>query len=244
LHVLPAQQSPSIGRGPFRIRRVRPGLALGAESGDPALGPLSVIDHSTLAVGTVVPMHQHINDEILSYMWRGVMVHEDSDGNRVELCSRRLMMMGAGKGFWHEESVPTEPVEMLQIFIRPEATDLKPQVEFWERPEPSPGQGWQLVAGPEGSTAPLTIRQRVMVFDAHPKAGDELDVPTVAGPTPWVYVLDGSVTAGGQQLGQGDALTDLDASLPPIRVGSDSVLVAFLVDRSAPASLRGTMSGG
>ncbi len=83
-----------------------------------------------------------------------------------------------------------------------------------------------------------------MVFDAHLKAGDELDVPTVAGLTPWVYVLDGSVTAGGRRLGQGDALSNLDAPLPPIRVGSDSVLVAFLVDCSAPASLRGMISGG
>jgi hypothetical protein len=36
----------------------------------------------------------------------------------------------------------------------------------------------------------------------------------------------------------------MSSLLPPIRVDSDSVLVAFLVDRSAPASLRGTISGG
>jgi redox-sensitive bicupin YhaK (pirin superfamily) len=188
-------------------------------------------------------MHQHVNDEILSYMWRGTMVHEDSDGNRVELSSSRVMMMGAGSGFWHEESVPDEPVEMLQIFIRPEATDLPPRVQFWERPEPAPGTGWQLLAGPAGSDAPLTIRQRVWVFDARPVAGDELTIPSFPGMTPWVYLLDGSATAGGQRLGKGDALTDLDAPLPPIRVDSDAVLVAFLVDRSAPASLRGTISG-
>jgi quercetin 2,3-dioxygenase len=33
-------------------------------------------------------MHQHLNDEILSYLWRGAMIHEDSDGYRVELSSR------------------------------------------------------------------------------------------------------------------------------------------------------------
>ena len=42
-----------------------------------------------------------------------------------------------------------------------------------------------------------------MVFDARPKAGDEPDAPAVAGLTPWVYVLDGPVTAGGRRLGPG-----------------------------------------
>jgi hypothetical protein len=57
------------------------------------------------------------NDEILSYIWRGTMVHEDSAGYRIPLSPRKLMMMNAGRGFWHEESTPSEPVEMLQIFV-------------------------------------------------------------------------------------------------------------------------------
>jgi len=87
---------------------------------DPVIGPLSRVDHAFLDVGTVVSMHQHRNDEILSYMWQGLMV--------VELTPSRLMMMNAGRGFSHEESTPSVPVEMLQIFIRPQATDLDPSV--------------------------------------------------------------------------------------------------------------------
>jgi quercetin 2,3-dioxygenase len=100
---------------------------------DPVIGPLSRVDHAFLDVGTLVPMDQHRNDEILSYMWRGLMVHEDSTGRRVELTPSRLMMMNAGRGFSHEESTPGVPVEMLQIFIRPQATDLEPSVQFHER---------------------------------------------------------------------------------------------------------------
>lgn len=77
-----------------------------------ALGPLSAIDHANLNVGTVVAMHQHRDDEILSYLCRGVMIHEDSDGNRVELSPRRLMMMNAGSGLC-ERSATTEVVRLL-----------------------------------------------------------------------------------------------------------------------------------
>ena len=183
-------------------------------------------------------MHQHRNDEILSYMWRGVMIHEDSDGNQVELSSRRLMMMNAGSGFWHEESTPAGPVEMLQIFVRPRAPDLIPQVAFWDRPDGSARPGWQLVAGPEGSEAPLTFRQRVMVFDARAGAGEEIAAPVVAGmrsgSTSWTVRSAWAAT-----IKKGDALSDADAPLPPFRATRDSTLVAFLVDLTASASRAG-----
>ena len=86
---------------------------------DLALGPLSALDHANLQVGKVVKMHEHKNDEILSYMWRGSMVHEDRAGHRIPISAKKLMMMNAGESFWHEESVPDQPVEMLQIRARP-----------------------------------------------------------------------------------------------------------------------------
>ena len=106
LQVLPGRATPFVGGGPFRIRLMRPGLIEGRPMADPVIGPLSRVDHAFLDVGTVVSRHQHRNDEILSYMWRGLMVHEDSTGRRVELTPSRLMMMNAGRGFSHEETPP------------------------------------------------------------------------------------------------------------------------------------------
>jgi len=51
-------------------------------------------------------MHRPRSDEILSYMWRGSMVHEDSAGNRIVVSAEKLMMMIAVKSFWREESTP------------------------------------------------------------------------------------------------------------------------------------------
>lgn len=231
------------GRGPFRIRRIRPGLIAGQPMPDPVVGPLSVVDHATLDVGTVVAMHEHVNDEIFSYLWRGVMLHEDSTGQRVELTPRRLMMMNAGKRFFHEESTPTIPVEMLQIFIRPEATDLAPQVQFYERPASFTDGQWHLLGGPAGSNAPLLIRNQVFVYDAHPQAGVELAIPTVTGFQQWVYVMDGAITVGDHMLTKGDAISDPSAALPTLHAKSAATVVAFLTNPAAPASLAGSHSG-
>lgn len=63
LNVLRSSAGRSFARGPFKIRRIRPGAILGTDA-DPAFGQFSVVDHAHLDVGTVVAMHEHVNDEI------------------------------------------------------------------------------------------------------------------------------------------------------------------------------------
>lgn len=67
-------------------------------------------------------------------------------------------------------------------------------------------------------------------------------MPGAGGMTPWLYVMDGSVNVG-ESLGKGDAVTDLEQALPAVRAESASTLVVFFVDRAAPASTAGTISG-
>ena len=200
------------------------------------------MDHANLAVGTVVKMHEHVNDEILSYLWRGTMIHQDSAGHREALTPRRLMMMNAGRSFWHEESTPDEPVEMLQIFFRPREADLEPRVQFFDRPE-GPAKGWTLVAGPDGSGAPLSVRQEVRLHDAKLAAGDRVEVPVVEGLAPWLYVMDGEVTLGERILTKGEAAAASGESMPALRAETETALVLFLVDTTVSGSRAGTISG-
>jgi redox-sensitive bicupin YhaK (pirin superfamily) len=188
-------------------------------------------------------MHEHNNDEILSYLWRGTMVHEDTTGDRVAISANKLMMMNAGQSFWHEERTPDEPVEMFQIFIRPREADLPASVAFYDRPDGTPTGEWGQVAGPEGTDAPLTIRNAVRVYDVHLHEGQVIEAVAVNGLSSWLYVMDGVVEVGTERLGKGDAVSDLDQPLPIVRALGDATLVLFLVDRTAPASLAGTISG-
>lgn len=226
---------------PFSLTRVKPGKILDNEATDTAFGPLAIIDHAVMEKGLTIKMHEHINDEILSYVYSGVMHHEDSADFKAPIARGKLMMMNAGKSFWHEEKVDNNQVEMLQIFIRPEKTNLSPEIQFYDKPVDN--QNWHLMVGPKESDAPLYVRQQVYILDAHPKAGDELSIPNFSGFTPFLYVMRGEITANNFIVSKQEAITDLTMPLPSISINEDSTLVLFFVDKHAPMSLNGTISG-
>ena len=106
-----------VGNGPIKI--LYPGLAISEE--DTGIGSIGRIDHPNFHGNTIIPMHPHINDEILSYFRSGEAEHSDSEGFVKIIGKNRLMLMKAGKSFYHEEKImgAEEPLEGLQIFIRP-----------------------------------------------------------------------------------------------------------------------------
>lgn len=228
-------------KGPFTITRVLAGDILGENPEDTSFGPLSTIDHAVMKKGLTIKMHEHVNDEILSYVRHGKMYHRDSTGIEIPITPGNLMMMNAGSSFWHEEKVKEEHVEMLQIFVRPRETDLEPTIQFHEKPVHNPD--WYLMVGPEGSEAPLHVRQNVYILDAHPIQGDEIEIPFYKGFQPFLYVMDGEIEIEEVRVSKYEAVTDLDNSLPPIYTTENATLVLFLVDRNAPMSLKGTISG-
>ena len=228
-------------KGPFTITRIQPGGILEKDKGDTAFGPLSIIDHAIMKKGLKIKMHEHVNDEILSYVWHGTTYHKDSAGLEVPISSGKLMMMNAGYSFWHEEKVKNDHVEMLQIFVRPREKDLEPNIQFHDKAFSN--RGWILMAGPEESHAPLHIRQNVYILDAHPKKGDELAIPIYQGLLPFLYVMNGEITVGDFKIKKQEAVTDLDNPLPPITAIEDTTIVLFFVDMSVPMSMAGTVSG-
>ncbi|WP_342429245.1 pirin family protein [Neobacillus sp. FSL H8-0543] len=243
MNILRNEQAYSNGGGVFSLQIRRPGLIDGnLEKEDHAFGPLSRIDHAKIGQGAMISMHEHINDEIFSYMWQGEMLHEDSTGLKESCSPTKQMLMGAGKSFFHQESTPTGPVEMLQVFIRPSEKGLEPRVQFAEMQLPEVSE-WRLIAGPTKSNAPLELRQQIIVYDVHGKIDEAFTLPFVDGYTPWLYVMDGEITAHGETLRKGDAISDTAEVLTTIQLTKDTTVVLFLVDLEAPMTLAGNFSG-
>ncbi|MGN7298571.1 pirin family protein [Ferdinandcohnia sp. SAFN-114] len=227
-------------KGPFTITRIQPGDIL-EENKDFAFGPLSIIDHAVMKKGLTIKMHEHVNDEILSYVWCGIMHHKDSTGIEVPITTGHLMMMSAGRSFWHEEKVKNDHVEMLQIFVRPYETDLEPTIHFHEKPIRN--RDWYLMVGPKESKAPLKIRQNVYIHDAHLRQGEQLEIPVYQGLLPFLYVVVGELAVGDIQIEKLEAVTDLEEPLPIITAVSDTTALLFYVDMNAQMSMEGTISG-
>nr|WP_245451676.1 pirin family protein [Mesorhizobium waimense] len=230
--------------GPFQLRRIHTGVGLG-RSDDAGFGGLGLIDHARLQPGLVVRMHEHRNDEIISYLRSGRMQHTDSAGRSEVISPDRLMVMNAGAGFSHEQAVlGGDPIEMLQIFVRPEAANMEPGVQVVSLDRTESIDRWRFLAGPMGSAAPVFVRQAIYLYDTHLSAGASIDLPAMPGFDRWLYVFRGAVSVGDQQAETHTALTiGADETALDVAAIQETDLVLFLVDRQAPFSRAGTMSG-
>lgn len=63
-------------QGKFRVHRNFPGRAV-PEYDDHGYGPLAMVVEAFLDPGAIIPMHQHRNEEIISWVPEGVMRHAD-----------------------------------------------------------------------------------------------------------------------------------------------------------------------
>lgn len=229
------------GSGPFRIERIRPGRGISTNH-DQGLGPLGAFDHAYLKPGMTVSMHEHRNDEIITYVRKGMMFHIDTLGNRVELTPSQFSVMSAGRGMQHEEQVPSDgtDVELLQIFVRPRNDSLEPLFQSHSFDVASSHNAWRLVFGPESSGAPLKVRNQVWMHDI--ALDGSVVIPMKEGLTAWVYVFDGSVECDGQVFNKGDGFSlNATATSRPQCSGSAD-LVCFLIDEVASATRNGTLS--
>ncbi len=85
-------------------------------------------------------MHKHLNDEIISYMRTGRMQHTDSAGKSELYIARPVDGDERRPRYLHHEKrvVGDDQIEMLQIFVRPEAADEEPIVQFVQLDEIKP----------------------------------------------------------------------------------------------------------
>jgi redox-sensitive bicupin YhaK (pirin superfamily) len=205
--------------GPFTVRRQRPGEAL---------SPLVSVDLMSLKLDARIPMQQHQDEEVFTYLWRGSMQHQDSNGERTQLSAKRVMVVNAGDGVQYEESVPLYEAELLQAVIRPAQQGGEAMTQVLERDQGIMTNGWTELAGPEESDAPLELRQEVYIFDTLLERNHTLDVPSMPGFVAYLTVLEGVIRVGDQRLGRGDAVSGLDSSVEIVG-DRDANLVCFLV---------------
>ncbi|MDQ0134093.1 redox-sensitive bicupin YhaK (pirin superfamily) [Neorhizobium galegae] len=229
----------NIGQG-FGVEIMYPGLSLTPD--DSGIGPIGRIDRAQVQPGHLIGMHPHKDDEILTYIRGGEMLHRDTVGNEKRLDNTHFMMMNAGHTFQHEElMLGDNPVRALQIFLRPNAADLEPVVQFHEFPEENSVDSWRLIAGPH--KAPLLVRSDVRVFDARIRNDVQLRLPiTDTGRNMLLYVYSGKITLGDQVVSEGESLflTGFDKH-PTALVASDVMLFSF--DPKAEVYRGGVFSG-
>lgn len=237
-----AKERKEFGRSGFHIKTTFPGINLD-QPDDIGLAQLGRIDYSEIKGGFRVKMHPHLVDEIFSYIRKGKMTHEDSNGNFEEIGANKLMLMNAGSGIYHEETVPPngEEVEMIQIFMRPSANDLEPNVQFSQLETVNSTNSWRLVAGSPNSDAPLKINSEINIWDNHITTASSIELPEQK--IGFLYIFDGEVKIGNDFLYKGDSVAFNENITIDIASSSTADLVYFEMDTMAEYSRSGAYSG-
>ncbi|HTY87363.1 MAG TPA: pirin family protein [Candidatus Acidoferrum sp.] len=167
---------------------------------------LRVINDDIIAGGGGFGTHPHRDMEIITYVLSGALEHKDSMGNGRIIRPGEVQYMAAGTGVAHSEfnPSPTEPVHLLQIWIQPDRSGVKPRYAEKSLARAKAGQ-WNLVASKAGRDGSIAINQDADLLLARLNAGDSLDHALATGRHAWVHVAEGEVKLNGQVLNAGDA---------------------------------------
>lgn len=168
-------------------------------------GVLRVINEDRVAPGAGFAPHRHANMEVLSYVLSGALVHRDSNGAQGVIGPGELQWMGAGHGVEHSEfnASDTEPVHFLQIWLQPDRVNAAPG---YGHRLAIPGDGWQLLASPDGNDGSLAIRQDARMYRAHLPLGSAETRSLDPTRSYWLHLATGAVAVGGRHLTAGDGL--------------------------------------
>lgn len=231
--------------GGFGIQILYPGL-IRRELNDSGFSTIGRIDHARINPGTLIQMHPHKDDGILTYLRSGKVKHLDSEGYTDTISNQRLMMMNAGASFYHEEKVLEEGgvLEGLQIFIRPETSDLKPQVQFYQLPEIYSTNHWRKIAG-KGDDYPLQIRSNTWLMDLRLEAGESILLPEAPAENCafLFYVFEGKIEINETAvLTNGESLL-IENENPTFHAVETSDVILFMTQTTALHFDQGKYSG-
>lgn len=190
---------------------------------------LRVINEDVIGPGTGFPMHPHRDMEIISYVRRGALAHEDSMGNGSVIRAGDFQMMSAGRGVRHSEANPSEsePVHLFQIWITPSERLAEPRYGELRDVFGSRRNELVLAASPDGAAGSLPIRQEARVYVGRVDAGASVTHATSSDRGVWVQVVAGEASILGETLAAGDGAAITEEERVEIEARADSEVLLF-----------------
>ncbi len=167
-------------------------------------GLLVVNNDDIVRPGTGFDTHPHRDMEIVTWVLRGSLVHQDSTGNSGVIYPGLAQRMSAGRGILHSERndswrlsgdpAHAEPVRFVQMWVLPDGRDRDPGYQQVEIDAALLGGALVPVAsGRPGHEAAIAIgHQDATLFVARLEPGQSVTVPDA--PFVHVFVARGTVS--------------------------------------------------
>lgn len=176
-------------------------------------GQLRVWNDDTIAPKAGFPPHPHRDMEIITYVRKGAITHQDSLGNTGRTEAGDVQVMSAGSGVTHSEyNLEDEATQIFQIWIIPDQRGGEPS--WGARPFPKDGRAGQFVtlaSGIEGDDGSLPIRTHARVLGATVRAGETVAYETSPDRHLYLVPATGRVRIGEAEINarDGAAITGL-----------------------------------
>ena len=193
------------------------------------LGALRVWNDDTIQPGGEFPPHPHRDMEIITFLRRGAITHEDNLGNRGVTMAGNVQVMSAGTGIAHSEANLEDGVTTLfQIWITPAELNLTPYWETRKFPGDSrAGYLHALASGRPDDEGALKIHQDAAVMGATLSPGEELVHHLPGGRRAYLVTARGEITVNGIPAGEraGVEISGEDTITMKAVTGAEVVLV-------------------
>jgi redox-sensitive bicupin YhaK (pirin superfamily) len=195
-------------------------------------GAMRVFNDDRLIPGAVWPLHPHRDVEGLTYVVEGTFRHEDDAGGAPgPLPAGSVQRMTLGSGALHSEqnASETEPMRFIQIWILPDAGNLRPEVEQRVFTKQDRTDRLLKVVGPAAESGEFVkVHQNASVYVVSLAAGVEVVHPIGPGRGTYAYLIRGAASFGDKP-----AITGAAARVtgePEIRLRASEPSELILVD--------------
>lgn len=161
-------------------------------------GALRVWNNDRIAPGTGFDPHPHRDMEIITYVLKGAISHEDHLGNRGRTEAGQIQVMSAGRGVVHAEyNRESEETELFQIWIIPDEQGVPARWETMEFPrEGRSGRLMPLASGRSGDKDVLKIHADAALCAATLQKGESIE-HRMAGRAAYLVPAKGEVIVRG-----------------------------------------------
>jgi redox-sensitive bicupin YhaK (pirin superfamily) len=193
-------------------------------------GAIRVWNDDEIAANSGFPPHPHRDMEIITYVRKGAITHQDSMGNQGRTQAGDVQVMSAGTGVRHAEyNLEPETTTLFQIWIAPKRQGGAPS--WGAKPFPKgerSGRFVTLASGFAEDTDALPIRADARVMGATLKAGESTEHVVGEGRHAYLVPATGAIEVNGERFDARDGAALTGGRTYTIRAIEEAELV--LVD--------------
>ena len=188
-------------------------------------GALRVLNDDTIAAGMGFGTHPHDNMEIITIPLEGDLAHKDSMGNTEIIKNGDVQVMSAGTGVKHSEFNPNDDqrTKLLQIWVFPNKQNVEPRYQQVTLNPEERKNKLQQILSPNAEDEGVWIHQDAWFhlgkFDKGTTATYNLKKE---GNGVYAFILSGSITINGQELGTRDGFGIWDVTALDIEATSET----------------------